>query len=477
MSSWHGWPGPLHPPDREGIAQSLVSQVVTSSELSVHVIALQNLVQKVNVAWRQLKGLDLAQFVRGERWDYFTQWGEGFVQRLCPLALSDVGDHPLAMWVLKGWEISRTRTGDRRKGWAWGRRPMLRTPLESFRSCRGVDLDLVPWLDLAIICWCCRSNCGNLIHSMWACLPFMPGDPRCCYNDGTGIRRWPSFSWKHPSLMVVIIRLLLLSHSWPRFSSVFSLLNVTLYPSVFWIFPVFPLFPWICLSPLPLCFLKQFSTLLFVFRNSLCYAVFLQPFAVLFFFFNSYQLHTLSHPIMPRQNGWVISAVFDCRSASSSTYVETFQWSLPSLCECTLHQQSRLSSCPAPVAACETTATWIWLFKGRQPWNFQLPTHLTHLLVRKTFFGQLSLKQQEEWIWSHWSDQRHEAETKVCRTANQIEPLWRLLLVIEVAQVYRFQIFSKASRYHPPLSPPGSLPPQLSPIIGCLQYSSERGGL
>ncbi len=154
VSSRHGRPGPFHPPHREGIAQSLVGQVVTSSQLIVNIIALQNLVQKVNVARCQFKSLDLAQFVRGERWDYFTQWGKGFVERLRPLALSDVGDRPLAVWVLKGWESSRTWTRDRREG----RWTMLRTPLKSFGSSWGADLDVIPWLDLAIICWCGGSN-------------------------------------------------------------------------------------------------------------------------------------------------------------------------------------------------------------------------------------------------------------------------------------------------------------------------------
>lgn len=118
VSGRHGRPGPLHPPDREGITQSFMGQVVASSQLSVHVVALQNLVQKVNVARCQFKGLDFAQFVRWECWDYLTQRGEGFVQRLRPLTLSDVGNGPLAVWVLEGREFSRTRTRDRRKGLA-----------------------------------------------------------------------------------------------------------------------------------------------------------------------------------------------------------------------------------------------------------------------------------------------------------------------------------------------------------------------
>lgn len=110
MTGRHGRPGPLHPPHREGIAESLVGQVVASGQLRVHVVALQHLVQKVNVARRQLQRLDLAEFVRGERGDDLTQRGEGFVQGLRPLALSDVGDGPLAVRVLQGRDASRTRT-------------------------------------------------------------------------------------------------------------------------------------------------------------------------------------------------------------------------------------------------------------------------------------------------------------------------------------------------------------------------------
>lgn len=47
----------------------------------------------------------------------------------------------------------------------------------------------------------------------------------------------------------------------------------------------------------------------------------------------------------------------------------------------------------------------------------------TSLIGQQDFFVQLSLKHQDECIRSHWSDQRHEAETKVHRSANQIEQL------------------------------------------------------
>lgn len=101
MTSGHGGPGTFHPPHGEGIAESLVSQVVASSQLGVHVVTLQYLVQEVNVARRQLEGLDLAQLVRGQSRDYLAQRGEGFIQGLRPLALPNVGDGPLAGRVLQ----------------------------------------------------------------------------------------------------------------------------------------------------------------------------------------------------------------------------------------------------------------------------------------------------------------------------------------------------------------------------------------
>lgn len=58
----HG-PSPLHPPDREGVAQSFVGQVVAAGQFGIHLIALQHLIEEVDVARRQLQDLDLAQLV------------------------------------------------------------------------------------------------------------------------------------------------------------------------------------------------------------------------------------------------------------------------------------------------------------------------------------------------------------------------------------------------------------------------------
>lgn len=98
-------------------------------------------------------------------------------------------------------------------------------------------------------------------------------------------------------------------------------------------------------------------------------------------------------------------------------------------------------------------------FKREGPIKLAAALPSNSLIGLEDFFGQLSLRQQEEGMWSDWFDQRDEAETKVHRTANHIEQLWRLLLVIEVAQVYRFQISFKASHYHPPLTAWFSAPP------------------
>lgn len=62
VAGGHG-PGPFHPPDREGIAESFVSQVVAAGQLGIHLIALQHLVEEVDVARSQLQDLDLAQLV------------------------------------------------------------------------------------------------------------------------------------------------------------------------------------------------------------------------------------------------------------------------------------------------------------------------------------------------------------------------------------------------------------------------------
>lgn len=49
VAGGHG-PGPLHPPDRKGVAQSFMGQVVAAGQLGVHLVALQHLVEEVNVA-------------------------------------------------------------------------------------------------------------------------------------------------------------------------------------------------------------------------------------------------------------------------------------------------------------------------------------------------------------------------------------------------------------------------------------------
>lgn len=118
---------------------------------------------------------------------------------------------------------------------------MRGAPLESLGPARGVDLDVVRRLALAVVHRRDGGNCGDVILRARARLPFMPGDPRCCYDDGTGVGRWSScvlLAGNHPSLRVVITGLLLLSHAWPRFSSVSSLLYETLYPSLLGISPL-----------------------------------------------------------------------------------------------------------------------------------------------------------------------------------------------------------------------------------------------
>lgn len=62
VAGGHG-PGPLHPPDGEGIAESFVGQVVAAGQLGIHLVALQHLVKEVDVAWGQLQDLDFAQLV------------------------------------------------------------------------------------------------------------------------------------------------------------------------------------------------------------------------------------------------------------------------------------------------------------------------------------------------------------------------------------------------------------------------------
>ena len=115
MGGGHG-PGPLHPPDGEGVAESLVRQVVAAGQLAVHLVALQHLVQEVDVARGQLEDLDLAELVRGQGGDDLAQGAEGVVQGLRALPLPHVGDHSLAVQVLEGQLGPRPCPGDRGRG-------------------------------------------------------------------------------------------------------------------------------------------------------------------------------------------------------------------------------------------------------------------------------------------------------------------------------------------------------------------------
>lgn len=78
VSGGHG-PSALHPPYREGVAQSFVGQVVTAGQLGIHLIALENLVEEVDVSRSQFEDLNLAQFVRRQRGDDLPQRGESII--------------------------------------------------------------------------------------------------------------------------------------------------------------------------------------------------------------------------------------------------------------------------------------------------------------------------------------------------------------------------------------------------------------
>lgn len=56
-------PSSFHPPDREGIAQPLMGQVVTACQFGIHLITLENLVEEINIARCQFEDLDLAELV------------------------------------------------------------------------------------------------------------------------------------------------------------------------------------------------------------------------------------------------------------------------------------------------------------------------------------------------------------------------------------------------------------------------------
>lgn len=83
--------------------------VAAAGHLAVHLVALQDLTQKINVSGGELQSLYLAQFVRRQRGDNFAQRREGLVQRLSPLPLPHVGQDPLILQLLVG--LSAARTG------------------------------------------------------------------------------------------------------------------------------------------------------------------------------------------------------------------------------------------------------------------------------------------------------------------------------------------------------------------------------
>lgn len=103
---------------------------------------------------------------------------------------------------------------------------MLGTLLEPFGSVGGEDVDVLHGVGLAALWGRCGTHRGNLVLGTYAHLPFVPGDPRCGHDHRAGIGRWWScilHDGKHPSLRMVIVGLLLLSHAWPTFLfSVFS---------------------------------------------------------------------------------------------------------------------------------------------------------------------------------------------------------------------------------------------------------------
>lgn len=101
MGRGHG-PGPLHPPDREGVAEPLVGHIAAACHLGVQLVALEDLVEEVDVPGCQLEGLDLAQLVRRQRGDDLPQRRERLVQRLRALALPHVGHDPLRLQLLVG---------------------------------------------------------------------------------------------------------------------------------------------------------------------------------------------------------------------------------------------------------------------------------------------------------------------------------------------------------------------------------------
>lgn len=77
-----------------------MGHIAAACHLGVQLVALQDLVQEVDVPGRQFEGLNLAQLVRGQRGDDLPQRGKRLVQRLRALALPHVGHDPLRLQLL-----------------------------------------------------------------------------------------------------------------------------------------------------------------------------------------------------------------------------------------------------------------------------------------------------------------------------------------------------------------------------------------
>lgn len=77
------------------------NETARAAQLALVFVAVQHLEEEGDVHGGQLERLNLAQLVRGHGRDDLPQRGEGLVQRLRSLSLSDVGEHPLILQVLE----------------------------------------------------------------------------------------------------------------------------------------------------------------------------------------------------------------------------------------------------------------------------------------------------------------------------------------------------------------------------------------
>jgi len=102
-------PRALHPPHRKRVTESLVRDVTAARHLVVHLVALQHLIEEINVPGGELERLYLAEFIRGERGNDFAQRRERFVQRLSPLPLPDVRQNALVLQLLERLSAARAR--------------------------------------------------------------------------------------------------------------------------------------------------------------------------------------------------------------------------------------------------------------------------------------------------------------------------------------------------------------------------------